>query len=205
MSKFKFIGLKRGINDYIDIKGSSIKVLNKFIRLGKREMYDVLNKGGISRKEFKARITAQKLTQYHLAKHFNPKRLKKYPELLKRLKLNQKNEMESLKKIGLKYHYHYIDFSKGHCEYEILYRYNEGMDLKDIKRDLKLLEPNITPKEQLEIDTYMDEVLPLPFSIEPNTNGMKPLIDLEYEPNELYELIDIEKMFLEKPILRDTS
>lgn len=213
--KFDFITLRfsneklivkftRSINNEINCNRYILDVLDDFISIGMKELYIVLSYYNIRQEDFATQLRAKRITQYHLAKDINCNIETEHPELLNRLRLNQDNDMESLGYIGLKNHYHYIDYSNGFAEYEILLNEKDGKTLAEIKRDLKLLGQDISPPQQT-LDKYIDKnnksyntkfyvllkgYLPInEFSIEPNIiekNGIAKPLGTYNEITDLY-------------------
>lgn len=215
------ITLKRDINNNIRCFGNVLDVLKRFLLFGFKELYALLESFDISRESFERNIRAKTYTHYHLAKDINQNILKIQEGLSNRLKLNQmNNNKESLANIGLKYHVHYIDFSRydeyGYKfpEYEIECKYPNGVSYAELKRDLSVLEPDIRPKEQTTIDKYLKNDLfndlrdyikeynkkhvhgIRPFSIKNNPikNGTS-----NFERN-IYEINEFNNMVIDEPI-----
>lgn len=211
--------LKRDINDNIECFGTVLEVLDKFLLFGLSKFYSILYDFEIDTTNFRELIGLETYTQYHLAKCIGCNIESEQPELLKRLKMNQMNDMESLANIGLKYHSHYIDYSHfdkyGYkiAEYETQYDYQDGMSRAELERDLLILEPEFRPREQTTIDNFLVDnkkaymlikgYLPISeFSIEPN-RGISRLLPLER--NSFNGLHDLDKKaipFYMKPILK---
>ncbi|MBA7562404.1 hypothetical protein ES708_04056 [subsurface metagenome] len=209
---------KRGINDYISCSGNVLQVLNDFLLFGMTKLYKLLSEFDIDTTDFKESLRLETYTQYHLAKDIGCNIEKEQPELLKRLKLNQMNDMESLANIGLENHWHYVDYSHEDDygdiipEYELQYRCQDGMSRAELERDLLTLEPDFRPREQTTLDKFLNDnkkaymlikgFVPISeFTIEAN-RSISNRLPLEH--NSFMELHDSNKKaisFLEKPIL----
>ena len=212
------VTLKRGINDNIRCSGNVLQVLNDFLLFGMIELYKLLSEFDICTTDFKESLRLETYTQYHLAKDIGCNIEKEQPELLKRLKLNQMNDMESLANIGLENHWHYVDYSHEDDygdiipEYELQYRCQDGMSRAELERDLLTLEPDFRPREQTTLDKFLNDnkkaymlikgFVPISeFTIEAN-RSISNRLPLEH--NSFMELHDSNKKaisFLEKPIL----
>ncbi len=177
--------LKRDINNNIRCFGNVLDVLSRFLMFGYNELYTLLESFDIKTINFLESLRLESYVSYHLAKDIGCNIELEQPELSKRLKLNQMNDMESLANIGLKYHSHYIDFSRydeyGYQipEYEIEYRNRDGMSRAELERDLLVLEPDIKPKEQTTIDRFLNDNKKAYILIK----GYLPIAEFSIEPN----------------------
>ncbi len=208
--------LKRSINKHVNYNYYVYDGIKDYIRFGLDELDAILSYYGIAEDVFLKNTTARRLESFHLAQRIGCNIETEQPTILKRLRLNQRNEMESLAHIGLDNWSHCIDFSCGFWEYELHYD-NKTDDTKEkIDQDLRLLERN-KPKAN-KMDKYLNfnkdysesdkkfymllkKHLPIEeFSIEPN-KSIKKNTPLEYKGyNEINEF-DI----LEDELFRDST
>ena len=208
--------LKRDINKHVNYSYYVYDGIKDYIKYGLNELYAILNYYGIKKAVLLGNITARRLEKFHLAQKIGCDVEKDYPELLERLRLNQRNELESLAHIGLDNWSHCIDFSCGYWEHELHYNNKTDDSKEKIDQDLRLLERD-KPKANM-IDKYLNfnrdytkedkkfylllkGFLPIEeFSIEPN-KSIKENTPLEYKCYDEINEFDI----LENELFRDTT
>lgn len=199
------VKLKRSIKREINCDGFAIDVFDDFMDFGITELFDIMDYYGISRNVFENNIIAENITQFHLGEKINCDIKTEQPELSNRLTMNQMNDMEDL---PINYFSHCIDYSpmdkygRRIPEHEIHFDKPDGASRDEIKGWLRLLEPDIRPKQRT-LDIYSDnnskyynpkffklikKYLPTSaFTIEPNKCVKNVIPNVE---NTIYDLHD---------------